>query len=421
MLDPRQIRDHFETVQKALISRNPVWETELVKFAEKDKEWRAILQETEQLKAQQNQATPKGKPTPEQLIELKTLSESVKSKQDELRKIEEELTQIAMELPNVPDASVPVGKDEHDNLETHTHLTPATFSFTPKSHDELGTHLGILDFEKATKIAGSRMALYKNQGAKLERALIQFMLDIHTQSHGYEEILPPVLVNTASLTGTGQLPKFAEDSFKINDTDFWLSPTAEVQLTNLYRDQIIPEEELPIRLTAYTPCFRKEAGSYGKDLTGLIRLHQFNKVELVKFCTPESSMAELETLRTHAETILQKLELPYRVLCLCTGDMGFSSAKTFDLEVWFPSQNKYREISSCSNFHDFQARRAMIRYRSKSTGKVQYLHTLNGSGLAVGRTFAAILENYQNEDGSIRVPDVLIPYMGVSHIGKASN
>ena len=330
--------------------------------------------------------------------------------------MEDSLKNLAQELPNIPHSSTPEGKNEDDNVETKQWGTIPSFNFEAKSHDVLGTELGILDFENAAKISGARFAIYRKLGAKLERALINFMLDIHTSEHGYEEVLPPVLVNSRSMTGTGQLPKFGDDSFSMKDSDLWLSPTAEVQLTNLFANDIIKEEDLPKKVTAFTPCFRKESGSYGKDTSGLIRLHQFNKVELVQCVHPDKSLEALEELTRQAETILEKLQLPYRRVALCSGDLGFSSGKTFDLEVWFPSQNKYREISSCSNFFDFQARRAMIRYKKKADGKNNYLHTLNGSGLAVGRTCAAIIENFQTEEGAIIIPDVLRPYMGVEKI-----
>jgi seryl-tRNA synthetase len=415
MLDPRRIRDEFEAVKKGLSNRGQSLDV-LDHFVETDKAWRKALQEVETLSAERNALTPKGKPTPEQLQQLKQLSEQLKGKQESLSPLESDIEKAALIIPNIPHPSVPVGKDESENVVVKTVGTPKTFNFTPKPHEELAVNLGLLDFERAAKISGARFAVYKGLGARLERSLIQLMLDKHSLNHGYTEILPPVLVNSASMQGTGQLPKFADDSFKIDDTDLWLSPTSEVQLTNLYRDTIIPEEELPVKMTAYTACFRKEAGSYGKDMSGIIRQHQFNKVELVKIVHPDQSLNELELLLADAESILQALELPYRVVSLCTGDIGFSSAKTYDIEVWFPSQNKYREISSCSTFLDFQARRAMIRYKSKESGKVQYAHTLNGSGLAVGRTFAALLENYQQEDGSITIPKPLQPFLGVSSL-----
>lgn len=415
MLDPRNVREHYEDVKKGLENRGyPLHFLE--EYADLDRRWRDELQTIEKLKHEQNQLTPKGKPTPEQLQQLKTLSQQIKDRQEALKTLEQQVQWAALHIANVPHASVPVGKSEEDNREVRRIGTPRKFDFEPLPHDELGTTLGVLDFEKAAAIAGARFVIYRGLGARLERALIQFMLDTHTAEHGYEEIIPPVLVNSDSMTGTGQLPKFKEDGFAVQDTDFWLSPTAEVQLTNMYRNTIIPESQLPLKLTAYTPCFRREAGSYGKDVKGIIRQHQFNKVELVHFATPERSFEELERLLQAAETILKKLELPYRVIELCSGDLGFSSAKTYDIEVWFPSQQRYREISSCSNFLDFQARRAMIRYKREKDSVVEYLHTLNGSGIAVGRAFAAILENYQQADGSIQIPAILQTYMGVRSI-----
>jgi seryl-tRNA synthetase len=317
-----------------------------------------------------------------------------------------------MGLPNLPHASVPLGRDSSENPVVKTWGEPTRFDFAPKAHWDVGTHLQVLDLERAAKITGARFPLYFDAGARLERALINFMLDVHTREHGYREILPPFIVNRQSLTGTGQLPKFEQDLFKLEQWDYFLIPTAEVPLTNIHQDEILEETRLPLNYTAYTPCFRSEAGSHGKDTRGLIRQHQFNKVELVKFCKPEESYAELERLLAQAESILVKLGLPYRVVLLCTGDMGFSAAKTYDIEVWMPSQNTYREISSCSNFEDFQARRANIRFRRKGKKGTELVHTLNGSGLAAGRTFAAILENCQRADGSVAVPEALRPYMG---------
>jgi len=415
MLDPKLIRDQFPLVLEGLSSRNPSWTPLLERYVEKDRTWRALLQEVDLLKAKRNQA-PKGTPTPEQLIELKQLSETIKLKQTALGPLEEEVKQLALSLPNVPDASTPFGQDESQNIEIRRVGTPRQFDFTPLSHDELGKKIGILDFDSAVRVTGARFVVYRKWGARLTRALTQLMLDLHVMTHGYEEISPPFLVNTASLTTTGQLPKFADDAFQIADSDFWLSPTAEVQLTNLYRDQIIDESLLPLALSAYTPCFRREAGSYGRDMSGLIRHHQFDKVELVRLVKPEQSSQELETLLNHAEAVLKALQLPYRVMSLCRGDLGFSAAKTYDIEVWLPSPNKYREISSCSNFFDFQSRRGMIRYRASDTNEVAYVHTLNGSGLAVGRTLAAILENYQTAEGKMIVPEALRPYLGVDEI-----
>jgi len=345
------------------------------------------------------------------MAQMKALGDRIKAVEDSLRTAEERAVDMALRIPNLPHGSVPAGKDPADNQEVRIWGATPSFTFTPKTHWDLGEMLGILDFERAAKITGARFAVLTGLGARLERALINFMLDLHTTRHGYQEVLPPFLVNRAAMTGTGQLPKFEDDLFKLRDDDYFLIPTAEVPVTNLLRDEIVPDDRLPVRYTAYTPCFRREAGSYGKDTRGLIRQHQFNKVELVAFSRPEESYQELERLTRHAETILQELQLPYRVVTLCTGDMGFSAAKTYDIEVWLPSQNRFREISSCSNFDAFQARRAGIRYRRKD-GKMDFVHTLNGSGLAVGRTLVAILENYQQADGSVTIPPVLRSYMG---------
>jgi seryl-tRNA synthetase len=337
------------------------------------------------------------------------------AQEEQLRAIEQQVNDIALRIPNLPHSSVPVGSDSSGNKEERRWGEPQQFSFKPKTHWEIGENLGILDFDRAAKIAGARFAVLTGAGARLERALINYMLDLHTTQHGYREVLPPLLVNRSSMTATGQLPKFEEDIFRLRDEDYFLIPTAEVPVTNLHRDETLAESALPIRYTAYTPCFRREAGSYGKDTKGLIRLHQFNKVELVTFAKPDQSYEELERLTGHAEAILQGLGLPYRVVTLCTGDMGFSAAKTYDIEVWLPSQNHYREISSCSNFEGFQARRANIRYKGtsgKKDAKSEFVHTLNGSGLAVGRTVVAILERYQQPDGSVTIPEVLRQYMG---------
>lgn len=343
--------------------------------------------------------------------QMKELGDRIKDLEESLRTVEDRVSDLALRIPNLPHESVPVGKDPTENQEVRRGGPLPTLPFTPKSHWDIGEALGILDFERAAKIAGTRFVVLQGAGALLERALINYMLDLHTNRHGYQEVLPPSLVNRAAMIGTGQLPKFEEDLFKLRDEDYFLIPTAEVPLTNLLRDEVVADNRLPIRYVAYTPCFRREAGSYGKDTRGLIRLHQFNKVELVAFSRPEESYEELERLTTHAEAALQGLELPYRVVTLCTGDLGFASAKTYDLEVWVPSQNAYREISSCSNCEAFQARRASIRYRRKD-GKNDFVHTLNGSGLAVGRTLVAILENNQQVDGSVVIPAALRPYMG---------
>src|ERR1043165_88290 len=350
---------------------------------------------------------------------IRSLLPEIGNQEEKLRAIEQKVTDLALRIPNLPHASVPVGKDSTDNKEKRRWGKPQQFSFTPRTHWDLGEALGILDFDRAAKIAGARFAVLMGAGARLERALINYMLDLHTIHNGYREVIPPLLVNRPSMTATGQLPKFEDDLFRLRDEDYYLIPTAEVPVTNLHRNETLAENVLPIRYTAYTPCFRREAGSYGKDTKGLIRLHQFNKVELVAFTKPEQSYEELEQLTGHAEAILQRLGLHYRVVTLCTGDMGFSAAKTYDIEVWLPSQNLFREISSCSNFEGFQARRANIRYKGKD-GKSEFVHTLNGSGLAVGRTLMAIMEQYQQPDGSVTIPDVLRQYMGgLERISKA--
>ncbi len=415
MIDPKLIRDTPDIIRDSLDARRYPLHF-LDSFIQADSEWRQLLQEVEILKQERNTLTPKGKPDPEILGKLKALADAIKFKQERLLQLEFAAEQAALLLPNIPAADVPRGPSEAENVKLRQEGTPPLFSFSPKAHETIGIDLGLFDFDSGAKIAGSRFVVYKGLGAKLARALIQFMLDVHTEENGYTEYAPPVIVNTRSLQATGQLPKFEDDLFKIAATDYFLSPTAEVQLTNLYRDCIISEGDLPLCMTAYTPCFRREAGSYGRDVSGLIRNHQFDKIELVRIVHPSQSEKEHQRLLAHAESILKKLELPYQVLALCTGDMGFASAKTLDLEVWFPSQNKYREISSVSNFSDFQARRAMIRYRDLQSGKVHLVHTLNGSGLAVGRTVACILENYQNEDGSIRIPTALKAYMGCTTI-----
>ncbi len=386
-----------------------------------DKKRLEILSEAETLKNQRNttskeiatlkQGSDTEQKQAESLIsEMKEISGKIKDLDEELAKIQEELQAIVMAIPNLCDDSTPIGNDDSDNVEIKRWGEKPHFSFTPKTHWELGETAGTLDFECAAKLSGSRFSLLKGFTSKLDRALTNFMLDVHTQKHGYTEVIPPFMVNTATMTATGQLPKFEEDLFKIKDWDLYLIPTAEVPVTNIYRNETIPEKDLPIKLTSYTPCFRSEAGSYGRDTRGLIRQHQFTKVELVKFTTPETSMDELESLLAEAEEILQLLGLHYRVVTLCSGDLGFSSAKTYDIEVWLPGQQAYREISSCSNFLDFQARRGSIRYRPEGKKKSALVHTLNGSGLAVGRTLLAVMENYQQEDGSIAIPEVLKPY-----------
>jgi len=396
-------------------------------FATVDRERREAITQVEIAKLRRE-----GADTTTLTEQTRLLRTQVESLEAAAAAADERLREIMQTLPNLPQDSVPVGKDEHGNREEKIWGEQPKFAFTPKPHWELGEALGILDFNRAAKISGSRFVVHFGQGARLERALANFMLDLHTREHGYTEVLPPYMVNSKSLFGTGQLPKFAEDLFHCDDkgpyqpgtyqdSDHWLIPTAEVPVTNLFRDETIDESQLPISYCAYTPCFRSEAGSYGKDVRGMIRQHQFQKVELVKFARPEDSNAEHEALTRHAETVLEKLGLPYRRMLLCTGDMGFASAKTYDIEVWLPGQNLYREISSCSNFEAFQARRANIRYRPAGAKKSDFLHTLNGSGLAVGRTYLAILENYQQADGTIKIPDILVPYMnGDTIIGKQS-
>ncbi|MBF8982814.1 serine--tRNA ligase [Lutibacter sp. B2] len=418
MLDMKKIRENVEEV-KALLMRRGKGDYGLDKIVVLDEERRKILQEVEQMKNKQKTVSKEipnlkkeGKDVSEVMEEMKKLSSDIKELDEKVKKIEEEIQAILLGIPNLPNPSVPKGNTDEENEEVRVWGTPTTFDFEHKAHWDVGVELDILDFERASKITGTRFTVYKGFGARLERSLINFMLDLHTTEHGFEEILPPFMVNRESMTGTGQLPKFEDDMFHIPSKDFFLTPTAEVPVTNLYMQEILPEEKLPIYHTAYTPCFRKEAGSAGRDTRGLIRQHQFNKVELVKFVKPEESYKELETLLLSAEEILKRLNIPYRVVKLCTGDLGFSSAMTYDIEVWMPSYDRYVEISSCSNFEDFQARRANIRFRPEEKGKVEFVHTLNGSGLAVGRTVAAILENYQQEDGSVIIPEVLRGYMG---------
>ncbi len=416
MLDIRYLRENFDAAQQALSNRSG--SVDLSGFTALDQQRRDLLSESENLKAEKNRVsaligkTKDKSQVQNEIAEMKTVSVRIKELDDELSKVEEELNALLMGVPNIPHELSPVGQSEDDNVEVRTWGDKPEFAFEPKAHWDVGEDLGILDFERASKLSGARFALYLGAGARLERALINFMLDLHTTEHGYKETLPPFLVNRASMTGTGQLPKFESDLFHTEDVDLFLIPTAEVPVTNIHRDEILQEQDLPLQYTAYTPCFRKEAGSHGRDTRGLIRQHQFNKVELVKFVRPEESDAELEKLLGNAEKVLQLLKLPYRVVDLCTGDIGFSAARTFDLEVWLPGQSCYREISSCSNFRDFQARRAAIRFRRDGAKKAELVHTLNGSGLAVGRTLLAVLENYQQEDGSVVVPEVLRPYMG---------
>ena len=416
MLDPRLIKERPEELKKILGPRaqHIDWDS-LLKL---DKERRALLTKVEELRAQRRKvsediATLKRQKQPAEALmeDMKGAGDRIKVLEDNLRESEEQFSAITLGIPNLPHVSVPLGKDVSDNVEIRRWGDPPSMAFSPKPHWELGERLGILNFEQAARMTGARFAVYSGAGAHLERALINFMLDLHTKEHGYREVLPPFLVNRASMTGTGQLPKFEDDLFRLKDEDYFLIPTAEVPLTNLHREETLGQQSLPLRYTAYTPCFRREAGSYGKDTRGLIRQHQFNKVELVTFSTPEESYDELERLTSHAEEVLKRLRLHYRVVSLCTADLGFSAAKTYDIEVWLPSQGVFREISSCSNFEAFQARRAEIRYK-RPDGKSEFVHTLNGSGLAVGRTFVAILENYQQADGSVVIPEALRPYMG---------
>ncbi|MBJ6726121.1 serine--tRNA ligase [Geomesophilobacter sediminis] len=422
MLDARYLRENLEAVEARLKSRGEG--VDLSGFRQLDERRRELLQQSESLKALRNKVTEeisrlKDKSQAEgQKAQMREVSQQIKGLDESLRQVEEELQNFLLTVPNIPNPTTPVGRSEADNVVARTWGEPGNYSFAPKPHWEIGEELGILDFERGAKLTGARFTLYKGQGARLERALINFMLDLHTQEHNYIEMLPPFMVNRESMTGTGQLPKFEDDLFHLEGVDYFLIPTAEVPITNIHRSEILKGSDLPISYVAYTPCFRKEAGSYGKDTRGLIRQHQFNKVELVKFTSPETSYQELEKLLGNAEEVLRRLNIPYRVVELCTGDIGFSSAKTFDIEVWLPGQNCYREISSCSNFEDFQARRAGIRFRPDEKAKPEYVHTLNGSGLAVGRTVVAVLENYQQADGTVLVPEALRPYMGgVEKIG----
>jgi seryl-tRNA synthetase len=427
MLDPTFVRDHIEAVRAGLRNRGIDADGALQEIATLDVERRRLIAEVEGLKRAQNTSGDEIAQAKRQGLDTAPVQEANRARGQQIKQlgaqrdaIEHQWEQALLVLPNLPHASVPVGKSAADNLEVRRQGEPRAFDFVPKPHWELGADLGIIDFERATRMSGARFSVLSGAGARMERALINFMLDLHTREHGYREVEPPFLVNTAALTGTGNLPKFEADLFKIaGDWDLYLIPTAEVPLTNMHRGEIIDGRELPIRYTAYTPCFRSEAGSYGQDVRGLIRQHQFDKVELVKFTTPERSHDELEALTANAEEVLRRLELPYRTMLLCTGDMGFASAKTYDIEVWLPSQKTYREISSCSNTEAFQARRANIKHRPGGTGKVEFVHTLNGSGLAVGRTLIAILENYQQKDGSIAIPEALRPYMdGATEIRK---
>jgi seryl-tRNA synthetase len=420
MLDPALVRDHMDLVRTGLQNRGLKIEADLTQLAELEARRRSLLPQVEGLKREQNAAAEEVARAKREGLDPsaifaanKTRGQLVKQLEVEVAQVEEERTALLMTLPNLPHASVPVGKSPEENQEVRRHGEPPVFSFEPKPHWDLGPALGILDFERATRMSGARFSVLLGAGARLARALINFMLELHSSEHGYMEIEPPFLVNADALRGTGNLPKFEQDLFKIaGDWDLFLIPTAEVPLTNLHRTEILDGRQLPLRYTAYTPCFRSEAGSYGADVRGLIRQHQFDKVELVKITAPEQSYEELEALVRNAETVLERLGLAYRTVVLCTGDMGFASAKTYDIEVWLPSQQTYREISSCSNTEAFQARRANIKFRPQGVGKAEYAHTLNGSGLAVGRTLIGILENFQQKDGSVVVPDALRPYMG---------
>ncbi|WP_425059205.1 Serine--tRNA ligase [Sporomusa carbonis] len=421
MLDIKFVRDNPEKVEQALKNRGAA--IGLGEFISLEKERRELLAEVEALKNKRNTVSQEisrkkkaGENADEMIVEMREVGNRIAAMDAKVKETEAALSDIIMSIPNVPHESVPVGKDEQDNKEVRRWGAPREFAFEPLPHWEIGEKLGILDFERGGKVTGARFTFYKGLGSRLERSLINFMLDLHTKEHGYTEFFPPFIVNEASMIGTGQLPKFAQDMFKLEGLDYYLIPTAEVPVTNLHRQEILDAKDLPLYYTAYSACFRAEAGAAGRDTRGLIRQHQFNKVEMVKFCLPEESYNELEKLTLNAERVLQLLGLPYRTVLLCTGDMGFSSAKTYDLEVWLPSFNTYREISSCSNFEDFQARRAEIKFRREAKAKPEFVHTLNGSGVAIGRTVAAILENYQQEDGSVVVPEVLRPYMGVDVI-----
>lgn len=423
MLDLKFVRENLDKVAEAMKNRHT--EVDLDAFRKLDQERRDLLQEVEADKSMRNSVSAEiskmkknGEDASEKILSMRTLGDKIAETDKKLKEVEQGLRDIMLTIPNMPDASVPVGKDDTENPEVRKWGEPTHFDFEPKAHWDLGEDLGILDSNRAAKVSGGRFYYYLGLGARLERAVYNFMLDQHTQKDGYTEVIPPYIVNRETMTGTGQLPKFHEDMYRLEGMEMYLIPTAEVPLTNYYRDEIIDGAKLPIYLTAFTPCFRAEAGSAGRDTRGLIRQHQFHKVEMVKFTKPEDSFDELEKLTHDAEGILQALGLPYHVVCLCTGDLGFSATKCYDIEVWFPAQNKHREISSCSNCVDFQARRANIRFRRDSKSKPEFVHTLNGSGLAVGRTVAAILENYQQADGSIVVPEVLRPYMGCDVIAK---
>lgn len=418
MLDLKFLRANFDEVKEKLKHRGEDL-TDLGKFEQLDSRRRELISEAEKLKSRRNEVSQQiavmkreKQDATAVIAEMREVGDQIKVLDDELRDVEAQLERLLLSIPNIPHESVPVGDSEDDNVVARKWGEIPEYSFEPKPHWELADQLDILDFERAAKVTGSRFVFYKGLGARLERALISFMLDLHTEENGYTEVIPPYMVNRTSMTGTGQLPKFEEDAFLIENEDYFLIPTAEVPVTNMHRDEILAGEQLPIAYAAYSACFRSEAGSAGRDTRGLIRQHQFNKVELVRFVKPEDSYQELEKLTGHAEKVLQLLGLPYQVLSMCTADLGFTAAKKYDIEVWLPSYGVYREISSCSNFEDFQARRANIRFRRDPKGKPEHVHTLNGSGLAIGRTVAAILENYQQEDGSIKIPEVLRPYMG---------
>ena len=417
MLDLRWIRSNPDEVRKFLADRNN--DMDIGPLLAMDEEKRALLTETEDLKARRNEGSKKvgaakarGEDAAPIMEEMRSLGERVKEIDARIAELDAGISDMLLSIPNRPHDSVPVGKDENDNPEVRRWGEPKSFAFEPKAHWDIGEALGILDFEKGASLSQSRFTVLKGMGARLERALLNFMLDLHTEKHGYREILPPFMVNSKTMTGTGQLPKFADDLYKCENDDLWLIPIAEVPLTNLHAEEILEENMLPLFFTAYTPFFRREAGAYGRDVRGMLRQHQFDKVEMVKITTPEESYGELEKLTDNAEEVLRALGIPHRTICLCTGDMGFGSSKTYDVEVWLPSQDKYREISSCSNCEDFQARRMNTRFRPKDGGKLRFVHTLNGSGIAIGRTLIAVLENYQREDGSVEIPEVLVPYMG---------
>jgi seryl-tRNA synthetase len=421
MLDMRFIRENPEVLEESMKKRK--MESPIAKFKELDDKRRDLLYEAEQLKHKRNVNSDKigelkrnGEDASDLIVEMQDVSARIKELDQKVADVEEKLNDLLLSIPNIPDESVPVGTNEEDNKELRKWGEPRKFDFEYKAHWDIGEDLDILDFERGGKVTGARFTFLKGAGARLERALINFMLNLHTDEHGYKEIFPPFIANAESMIGTGQLPKFKKDMFKLEGLDYYLIPTAEVPVTNLYRDEILDVDQLPEYLTAYSACFRAEAGAHGRDTRGIIRQHQFNKVEMVKFVKPKDSYDELEKITADAEDVLQKLELPYRVVSLCTGDLTFSSAKTYDLEVWMPAYDTYREISSCSNFEDFQARRAGIRYRPAPDASTKFVHTLNGSGLAIGRTAAAILENYQNEDGTVTVPEVLRPFMGTDMI-----